>query len=133
MLELKVVLLIDDDFTTNYLHKKIISKLEIDVPIEVAENGKEGIEKLLALNETLNDTDDLVLIFLDINMPVMDGWEFLETLKGIKSMLSYTVNLFVVSSSINPDDIVRATREAQVLDYLSKPLTLAKLAKLNYT
>jgi CheY-like chemotaxis protein len=133
MLKLHTVLLIDDDFTTNYLHKKVISKSEINVSIEVAGDGKEGIEKLLDLNEILNDTDDLVLIFLDLNMPVMDGWEFLETLKGIKSMLSYTVNLFVVSSSINPDDIVRATRDDQVLDYLSKPLTVAKLAKLNCT
>ena len=78
---LSMILLIDDDFTTNYLHKKIISKSEIDLPIEVANNGKEGIDKLLALNKTINDKDTLVLIFLDINMPVMDGFECIEKIK----------------------------------------------------
>ncbi len=127
---LSLILLIDDDFTTNYLHKKIISKSEIDLPIEVANNGKEGIDKLLALNKTINDKDTLVLIFLDINMPVMDGWGFLEIFNEIKSTLNFGTNLFIVSSSINPDDEDRAKNDPEVLDYFPKPLTVDRLLKL---
>ena len=127
---LSMILLIDDDFTTNYLHKKIISKSEIDLPIEVVNNGKEGIDKLLALNETINNKDTLVLIFLDINMPIMDGWGFLEIFNEIKSTLNFSTNLFIVSSSINPDDENRAKSNPTVLDYLPKPLTVDMLGKI---
>ena len=127
---LSMILLIDDDFTTNYLHKKIISKSEIDLPIEVANNGKEGIDKLLELNKTINDKDTLVLIFLDINMPIMDGWGFLEIFNKIKPTLNFSTNLFIVSSSINPDDEDRAKSNPEVLDYLPKPLTADRLGKL---
>lgn len=125
-----MILLIDDDFTTNYLHKKIISKSEIDLPIEVANNGKEGIDKLLELNKTINDKDTLVLIFLDINMPIMDGWGFLEIFNKIKPTLNFNTNLFIVSSSINPDDEDRAKSNPAVIDYLPKPLTVDRLGKL---
>ena len=125
-----MILLIDDDFTTNYLHKKIISKSEIDLPIEVANNGKEGIDKLLELNKTINDKDTLVLIFLDINMPIMDGWGFLEIFNKIKPTLNFSTNLFIVSSSINPDDEDRAKNDPEVLDYFPKPLTVDRLLKL---
>ena len=127
---LSMIILIDDDFTTNYLHKKIISKSEIDLPIEVANNGKEGIDKLLALNETINNKDTLVLIFLDINMPIMDGWGFLEIFNEIKSTLNFNTNLFIVSSSINPDDADLAKSNPAVLDYLPKPLTVDILGKI---
>ena len=127
---LGMIVLIDDDFTTNYLHKKIISKSEIDLPIEVVNNGKEGIDKLLALNKTINDKDTIVLIFLDINMPVMDGWGFLEIFNEIKSTLNFSTNLFIVSSSINPDDENRAKSNPTVLDYLPKPLTVDMLGKI---
>lgn len=134
MIKLDTILLIDDDFTTNYLHKKIISKSEIDSSIEVANNGKEGIDKLLALNEIIKDKNTLILIFLDLNMPVMDGWDFLEIFKEIQPKLNFTTNLFIVSSSINSDDADRAKKYCYVLDYFSKPLTVATLTnlKLNY-
>lgn len=130
MNKLETILLIDDDFTTNYLHKKIISKSEIDSLIEVANNGKEGIEKLLSLNEKITNENALVLIFLDLNMPIMDGWDFLGIFNEIKPKLNYKTNLFVVSSSINPDDETRAKQNSQVLDYFSKPLTVDKLVRL---
>ena len=121
---LNSILLIDDDNTTNYLHKKIISKSEIDIPIKVANNGKEGIDELIALNEILKVKEELVLIFLDVNMPIMDGWTFLDYFNEIESKLNYTTQLFMVSSSINPDDKNRALKNDYVIDYLSKPLNV---------
>jgi CheY-like chemotaxis protein len=130
MYKLDTILLIDDDFTTNYLHKKIISKSEIDSSIEVANNGKEGIDKLWELNETIKDKNSLVLIFLDLNMPIMDGWGFLEIFEEIKSLLNFNTNLFILSSSINPDDEARAKSNSQVLDYFPKTLTVDRMIKL---
>lgn len=130
MLQLDTILLIDDDFATNYLHKKIILKLDINCSVEVATNGKDGIDKLLALNETINNKDAFVLIFLDLNMPVMDGWGFLETLAEIKPILNFNTNLFIVSSSINSDDESRARSNHLVLDYLPKHLNAATLLKI---
>jgi CheY-like chemotaxis protein len=130
MFKLDTILLIDDDYTTNYLHKKIISKSEIDSSIEVANNGREGIDKLWALNETINDENSLVLIFLDLNMPIMDGWGFLEIFEEIKSLLNFNTNLFILSSSINPDDETRARNNCHVLDYFPKTLTVDRMIKL---
>jgi len=127
---LNTILLIDDDNTTNYLHRKIISKSDIDIPIQVANNGKEGMDQLVALNEILKEKEDLLLIFLDVNMPVMDGWTFLEYFKEIEPKLNYSTQLFMVSSSINPDDKNRALKNSFVLDYLSKPLNVSLIKKL---
>ena len=63
-------------------------------------------------------------------MPVMDGWGFLEIFNEIKSTLNFSTNLFIVSSSINPDDENRAKSNPTVLDYLPKPLTVDILGKL---
>ena len=128
MYKLEAILLIDDDFTTNFLHQKIISKTEIDAPVAVLNDASEGIDKLLALNETINDHSASVLVFLDLNMPLLDGWGFLEIFKKMK--LNFKVHLFIVSASINPDDKTRATSYAQVNGYLQKHLTVPTFRQL---
>ena len=120
--KLEAILLIDDDLTTNFLHQKIISKTEIDAPVAVVNNASEGIDKLLALNETTNDHSATVLVFLDLNMPLLDGWGFLEIFKEMN--LNFMVHLFIVSASINPDDKLRANSYPQVNGYLQKHLTV---------
>tara|TARA_B100000768_G_C11269869_1_gene372894 strand:+ start:1271 stop:1681 length:411 start_codon:yes stop_codon:yes gene_type:complete len=126
--KLEAILLIDDDFTTNFLHQKIISKTEIDAPVSVLNDASEGIDKLLALNETINDHSATVLVFLDLNMPLLDGWGFLEIFKKMK--LNFKVHLFIVSASINPDDKTRATSYPQVNGYLQKHLTVPTFSAL---
>ena len=63
-------------------------------------------------------------------MPIMDGWGFLEIFNKIKPTLNFSTNLFIVSSSINPDDEDRAKSNSEVIDYLPKPLTVDILGKL---
>lgn len=130
MKQLDIILLIDDDFATNYLHKKIISKSGIDIPIEVANDGEEGINKLLSLNESINNENATILVFLDLNMPVMDGWGFLKQFAIIRSTVLCNVDLYVLSSSINPDDKARATSNSLVIDYYPKPLSIATLKNI---
>ena len=101
------VLLIDDDYATNFLHKRFFEKADFECAIALASNGEEGIEMLLGLTDTVKD-EDVVVIILDINMPIMDGWSFLKAFEKVKLQLNYKTALFMVSSSINPDDRARA-------------------------
>jgi len=115
------ILLVDDDLAINFLHKRLLTKLVVAESIVSRYNGAEAISSVRALNNSLTE-NDLVLIFLDINMPVMDGWGFLENFKTICEELKYQWKIFVLSSSINPDDIQMARSNIFVSDYFSKPL-----------
>lgn len=64
------------------------------------------------------------IIFLDINMPIVDGWDFLEEFDKIKNSLPKTINIYMVSSSINAFDRVRAESQKLVNGYISKPITI---------
>lgn len=116
---LQSVLLVDDDSTSNFLHKRIMQRLELQVFIDVSENGKEALS--LIANESALSGNRLVL--LDINMPVMDGWEFLDEFEKLPSDIKDHCKIFVLSTSINPDDKLRAESIHSVCGYLTKPLT----------
>ena len=122
MYDLETILLIDDDFTTNFIHQKIISKTEINAPVAVSNNASEGLDKLLELNESIKGHSASVLVFLDLNMPLLDGWGFLDVFKEMK--LNFMVHLYIVSASINPDDKTRAASYPQVNGYIQKHLTV---------
>ena len=125
------VLLIDDDHMTNYLHKRVISNASLSSSIIVSTNGKEGIEELLKIEDAhFDNIKSKVIVFLDINMPVMDGWTFLEVFKEIKNKLNFEINIFVLSSSINPDDKARAEKNSFVTKYINKPLNKESISYL---
>ena len=125
------VLLIDDDSMTNYLHKRVISNAGMASSIIVSTNGKEGIEELLKIEDAdLDNIKSKVIVFLDINMPVMDGWTFLEVFKEIKNKLNFEIKIFVLSSSINPDDKARAEKNSFVTKYINKPLNKESISYL---
>ena len=125
----KTVLLVDDDNMTNFLHQRVISKAEICSEVKVAKNGQEGIEKLVELNHSLA-SKDVVVVFLDLNMPILDGWGFLKEYENQKDKLKFNTKIFVLSSSINPDDKARAEENKYVAQYVYKPLTTSSLQDL---
>jgi CheY-like chemotaxis protein len=127
--KVNTILLVDDDLAINFFHKRLFTKLDFGETIVPLYNGAEAIRDVKQLNNSLSEKD-LVLIFLDINMPVMDGWEFLESFKNISNELNYQFKIFVLSSSINPDDIEKAKNNSFVSDYFSKPLMLDSVASL---
>jgi CheY-like chemotaxis protein len=109
---------VEDDSVASFVIKKVIGqKLGVGSCL-VLQNGKLALEKLKA--EEINPD----LIFLDINMPVMDGWEFLDAC--IEENRD-TIPVFLLSSSINPADKERAMNYSQVHGFLSKPFTSEKL------
>jgi CheY-like chemotaxis protein len=128
----KTVLLVDDDNMTNFLHQRVLSKSSICADVKVAINGQEGIQKLIELNQVLASKDDTVVVFLDLNMPILDGWGFLQEYAKNKNNLKFNTKIFVLSSSINPDDKEKAEENAHVVQYIYKPLTTSSLQSLQF-
>lgn len=122
------ILLIDDDEIIDFLHTKLLIKAGITAPIIKIHNGKKAIEELLKLNDLL-DEDDNVLALLDINMPILDGWGFLEQFETIIPSLKFNLELYIVSASSNIDDVKKSKNYPLVIDYLNKPLSTENINK----
>lgn len=116
--KLECILLIDDDEATNYLHKMIIDNSDCTKECAVAENGFEALELLQAKNNPLKPD----LIFLDINMPKMNGWEFLVEYKKINNIPKSTI-LIMLSTSLHPDDKKKAESMEDINGFVNKPLS----------
>jgi CheY-like chemotaxis protein len=99
----KNILLIDDDSSSNFFHKRLLTKkTNFAENVMAAVDGKEGIELLKSVKENGGQTPDV--IFLDINMPVMDGWEFLEEYEKLEPEFKAKTVVIMLTSSLNPDD-----------------------------
>jgi CheY-like chemotaxis protein len=124
----KKIILIDDDEIFVFLTKKAI---EVTNTFDVLNVFKNGLEAINFLKEYINKPDDLPeVILLDINMPIMDGWQFLDEYKSIKPKLLRKIIIYIVSSSISPLDLARAKKISDVSDYIIKPITKEKLIDL---
>ncbi|MFC4872516.1 response regulator [Negadavirga shengliensis] len=109
-------LIVDDDILTLHYIKNIVKSSPINGPINTAENGKSAFQVL----EDRTTDCDAILVFLDINMPVMDGWSFLEALQD-KSYKN-KVQVVMVTSSTDPADKDKSSNFPQVIGYLEKPV-----------
>ena len=126
----KSVCIIDDDNMYINLVSKIIELKQLSEKVIVFNNGKEALDFFV---ESIKDSEDDIVpqvIFLDLNMPIMDGWEFLNEFTKIKDKISEKIDLYVVSSSIDIRDIDRAKSIDVVSDYLTKPIKLGDFEKI---
>ncbi|MGS0528199.1 response regulator [Zobellia nedashkovskayae] len=120
--------IIDDDdiYRFTIIQSAKFSKIEHKTSVFV--NGEEAINCITA---NLNDPDALPnLILLDIDMPIMDGFQFLEAYKNVEANLTKKIPIYMVSSSVDPEDIEKAKSYTSVVDYLSKPLKSDKLKEI---
>lgn len=123
MKKIKNVLLIDDDEPTNFINKKIIESSELVEYIHIAQSGQEALNFLSRRSEH-NERHPLPdLIFLDINMPAMDGWEFLDLYKKLVNGKKDSTVIVMLTTSLNPDDEVKARELKEVNAFRNKPLT----------
>lgn len=122
-MELKV-LIIDDDPIVVFLHKKIIQKCEMSAEPLSFLNGKQCLE---FFQEKASDTENY-LLFLDINMPVMDGWEFLEAIQH--TPFGDKILVVLTTSSVDSHDRKKAGEYKQIFEFLEKPLTMEKCLSL---
>jgi CheY-like chemotaxis protein len=130
---LNCILLIDDDEATNFIHTIIINKILENVQIPVALNGIIALEYLTKTGK-YEGRDDLLMpciILLDINMPGMNGWEFLEEYKKLPEGQKAKMMVAMLTTSLNPDDRKRAKLyKDDVIEFLNKPLTIENLNEI---
>lgn len=126
---LEKILCVDDDPITLMLCKKVIVKANFSKEILFAQNGQEAIELLLQLQK--EDKALLPeLVFLDLNMPVMNGWDFLNEVSNSSTIKILNTKVVILSSTIDPSDYEKAKEYNVVSHFLSKPITVELLEKL---
>ena len=117
----------------NFINKRVIQKANITEHIQVALNGKEGIEYLSKQGkfETVDNEFPLPqLILLDINMPVMDGWEFIEAYKNLNLENKKDIVVVMLSSSFNPADKAKAESIEEIAAFRQKPMSKEALYEI---
>ncbi|MBL7845656.1 MAG: response regulator [Cyclobacteriaceae bacterium] len=122
---LPTIALIDDDEIFQFTTSRIIKLTNLPFNITQFFNGEQAIAYLSKNAACTDKLPDIIL--LDINMPVVDGWMFLDEFKTLANNLKKNITIYMVSSSIAPEDIRRAKSNPLVSDYLVKPISLETL------
>jgi len=123
------VLLVDDDEINNFISIKLIKKALLNTEIMACLNGKFAIDQLYDIQK--RDPSKLPdYILLDINMPIMNGWEFLDEYKRLNIDPSGKTKIYIISSSVFSNDINKARSYPLVKDFISKPLNVDKIVEL---
>jgi CheY-like chemotaxis protein len=120
------ILFIDDDPITLMLCKMVIKKASFSNEIATAKNGEEALQYFNTLNQldSNNEFKKLPqLIFLDLNMPVMGGWEFLDSFSTSDYADYNKTKVIILSSTIDPEDLEKSKKYPMVVDFLSKPIS----------
>lgn len=121
MVKINRVCIIDDDPIFVYGTKRLMKEVDFSDTVIVYENGQDGID---GLNEMTNNGEDLPsVIFLDLNMPIMNGWEFLEDFVKIPNHKRKKVAIYIISSSVDLRDLERIKNYKVVNNYILKPLS----------
>lgn len=118
-----IACIIDDDDMYVSLITKVIDIKNLAQDLIVFKNGKEALEYFIGAFHKKEDRCIPQVILLDLNMPVMDGWEFLTELTKHNFPNLTNTTLYIVSSSINPVDLERAKEIIMVRDFIIKPIT----------
>jgi len=130
----KAVLLVDDNEIDNLINQKMIEAAGITEKIFINTSAKSALEFLKNLGILENDGKDFLpdLLFLDIDMPLMDGYQFLDEFGKLKEEIRKKMTIIMLTSSINPHDERAAKKYPFVKKFLHKPLTKEMLQNLKF-
>jgi CheY-like chemotaxis protein len=128
MNKVKTLGIVDDDKIYTFLVKKTIEQTDLVETIKVFENGLDAIDFLK--NNAANRDTLPEIILLDLSMPVMDGWEFLEEYILLSPKLDRKITIYIISSSISPFDIAKAKSISFVTDFIIKPVSKEKFIEI---
>lgn len=126
MKKINCILLIDDDPADNEFHKRKIIKADVCNHIQIATIAREALAYIIKAGEPTESEyfPKPDLIYLDINMPGMNGFEFLKEYKNLDTKLKSKAVIIMLSTSLNPDDRERANANEEVTEFQNKPLTV---------
>jgi len=131
MEKLRLILLIDDDEGTNFYNKFLIQESKIAKNVAVAKNGKIALEFLTSTGKFAHNAPRYPrpdIIFLDINMPVMDGFEFMEAYEELPEHQKGNMVVVMLTTSLDRKDLARAKHFSDLKGFMNKPLTKNHLA-----
>jgi CheY-like chemotaxis protein len=123
---LDTILFVDDDTITLMLCKMVITRTSFSNEIITSKNGEEALKYFenLKIAKKINIPK---LVFLDLNMPVMNGWEFLDSFSSNAYSDFHDTKIIILSSTIDPADLERSKKYPMVIDFISKPITKEKV------
>lgn len=122
------VLIVDDDLVYRFAAVRTIAATGMVTKVTECENGQEALNYI---NDTLTAGEELPdIIFLDINMPVMNGWDFLAKFKKVMAGHPKAVHVYIVTSSIDQSDMEHAREYGNVTDYIIKPVSKEAFARI---
>lgn len=128
MTALKQLTIIDDDDVFVFLTSRMLEKYKLVDLIKIFDNGYDA---LVYIKNNLDNFEALPdIILLDLSMPIMDGWQFLEEYVKINPRIGKKITIFICSSSISPDDFARAKNINAVSDFIIKPMTKERLIEM---
>ncbi|RTY89666.1 response regulator [Flavobacterium sp. GT3R68] len=128
-MKFKKVFIVDDDKVFHFIIKKLLLKNNIETVPVFFENGLDAIIELKDKIDFENDLPDLILV--DINMPIMDGWQFLEEFRTIKNQLKKQPLIYLISSSNDSVDLNKsADFKKEITSYLLKPMDGEQINKI---
>ncbi|MGG7036211.1 MAG: response regulator [Flavobacterium sp.] len=128
-MKFKNVYVVDDDEVFHFLVKKMLSANDIEVKPSFFKNGFDALTDLKNKLKLDNGLPDVIL--LDLNMPVLDGWQFLEEFKSLKDSLMKNIAVYIISSSDNVMDRERADGfSEEISGYFLKPVTVESIKSI---
>ena len=116
-----LVLLIDDNDTDNFISRRVIELTQFAERVVVKSSGQQALDYLQENAQTIDDIPDL--IFLDINMPIMDGFMFLYEFETLPTDIQQKSKVIILSSSEDRRDVDKIITNQAVIKYITKPLT----------
>jgi CheY-like chemotaxis protein len=117
----KTVLLVDDNEIDNFINEKVISSMGFAENIIIKNSADEALDFLREKSGSQSEIPEI--IFLDLNMPVKDGFGFLKDFEDLDDSVKTKSKIIVLSSSISPEDINKASTNPYVQKYINKPLS----------
>lgn len=127
------ILLVDDDPSTSRFHQIVIDRLEITQKISFAKNGRDALDYLLSTGDYKSNSDEFVqpeIIIIDLNMPVMNGFRFIELYTETENFKQNNPKIIVLSTSLIPEEKEKIEENKNIYRFLNKPLTKDSISNL---